>query len=96
VTASHLDSVVRGIIHKAGYGEYIEHRLGRGVGLDIAEAPDLKEGDDTVIQPGMTLSIEPAIYITGKWGIQIEDSVHVTESGYEYLTIAPEPELPVI
>ncbi len=96
VTASHLDATVRKMIHKAGYGQYIEHRLGRGVGLDIAERPDLKEGDNTVIQPGMTLAVEPAIYITGKWGIQIEDSVHVTESGFEYLTVAPEPELPVI
>jgi Xaa-Pro aminopeptidase len=49
-----------------------------------------------VIAPGMTLAVEPAIYITGKWGIQIEDSVHVTPTGYEYLTNAPEPELPVI
>ena len=56
----------------------------------------LKEGDDTVIQPGMTMAVEPAIYITGKWGIQIEDSVHVTENGFEYLTVAPEPELPII
>jgi Xaa-Pro dipeptidase len=96
VTASQLDAIVRKMIHKAGYGEYIEHRLGRGVGLDIAERPDLKEGDDTVIEPGMTLAVEPAIYITGKWGIQIEDSVHVTESGFEYLTVAPEPELPII
>ncbi len=96
VTASHLDAVVRNMIHNAGYGDYIEHRLGRGVGLDIAERPDLKEGDDTVIATGMTLAVEPAIYITGKWGIQIEDSVHVTESGFEYLTVAPEPELPVI
>jgi Xaa-Pro dipeptidase len=96
VTASHLDAIVRKMIHAAGYGQYIEHRLGRGVGLDIAERPDLKEGDDTVLEPGMTLAVEPAIYITGKWGIQIEDSVHVTPTGFEYLTVAPEPELPVI
>ena len=96
VKASDLDALVRKMIHKAGYGQYIEHRLGRGVGLDIAESPDLKEGDDTVLQPGMTLAVEPAAYITGKWGIQIEDSVHVTENGFEYLTHAPEPQLPVI
>jgi len=96
VKASHLDAIVRKIIHKAGYGQYIEHRLGRGVGLDIAERPDLKEGDDTILRPGMTMAVEPAIYITGKWGIQIEDSVCVTENGFEYLTVAPEPELPVI
>ncbi|MGE4247933.1 MAG: M24 family metallopeptidase [Parvibaculaceae bacterium] len=96
VKASYLDKIVREIIYDAGYGEHIEHRLGRGVGLDIAEAPDLKEGDDTALQPGMTLSVEPAIYITDKWGVQIEDSICVTETGYEYLTLANEPKLPII
>lgn len=96
VRASDLDRIVREMIYAAGYGQYIEHRLGRGVGLDIAESPDLKEGDDTIIEAGMTLSIEPAVYITGKWGIQIEDSVHVTPDGFEYLTEPAEPELPVI
>jgi len=96
VKASHLDRIVRGIISEAGYGEHIEHRLGRGVGLDIAEAPNLKEGDDTPLAAGMTLSVEPAVYITGEWGIQIEDSIVVTSTGFDYLTVAPEPELPVI
>ncbi|MBV6274277.1 Xaa-Pro peptidase family protein [Alcaligenaceae bacterium CGII-47] len=94
--ASDLDRMVREMIYDAGYGEHIEHRLGRGVGLDIAEAPDLKEGDDTLLQPGMTLAVEPAIYITNTWGIQLEDSICVTEDGFEYLTVAPEPELPII
>lgn len=96
VTGSYLDRIVREMICEAGYGDHIEHRLGRGVGLDIAEAPDLKEGDDTPLVAGMTLSVEPAIYITDKWGIQIEDSICVTETGFEYLTNAPEPTLPVI
>ena len=96
ITASYLDAIVRKVIYKAGFGQYIEHRLGRGVGLDIAERPDLKEGDDTVIEPGMTLAVEPAIYIGDKWGIQIEDSVHLTENGFEYLTVSPEPKLPII
>lgn len=94
--ASELDRLVRERICGAGYGEYIEHRLGRGVGLDIAEAPELKEGDNTLIEAGMTLSIEPAVYIPDKWGIQIEDSVHVTSSGWEYLTESAAPELPVV
>lgn len=96
VLASDLDRFVREMIYDAGYGEHIEHRLGRGVGLDIAEAPDLKEGDDTPLAAGMCLSIEPAIYITDKWGVQIEDSIVVTETGFEYLTVAPEPVLPII
>jgi Xaa-Pro aminopeptidase len=96
VTASHLDRLVRERIYAAGYGQYIEHRLGRGVGLDIGELPNLKEGDDTPLEPGMCLSIEPAVYITGKWGIQIEDSIHVTPDGFEFLTEPAPPELPII
>ncbi len=96
VTGSYLDRIVREHIHAAGYGQYIEHRLGRGVGLLYAESPDLKEGDDTVIEAGFCLSIEPAVYITGKWGIEIEDSVHVTPDGWEYLTEPAPPELPVV
>lgn len=94
VVASDLDALVRKRIEEAGYGSYIEHRLGRGVGLDIAEKPDLKEGDDTLLEVGMTLSIEPAVYIPGKWGIQIEDSVHVVADGCRYLTEQAPEELP--
>lgn len=96
VEASYLDRLVREQIYDAGYGIYIEHRLGRGVGLDIAEPPDLKEGDNTVLEAGMTLSIEPAVYIAGRWGIQIEDSIHVTRRGWEYLTEPAPPTLPVV
>jgi Xaa-Pro aminopeptidase len=96
VKGSELDRLVRERIHKAGYGQYIEHRLGRGVGVLYAEAPDLKEGDDTIIEAGFCLSVEPAIYMSGKWGIEIEDSVHVTEGGWEYLTEPAPPELPIV
>ncbi|MBV8449926.1 MAG: M24 family metallopeptidase, partial [Hyphomicrobiales bacterium] len=96
VKGSELDRLVRQRIDEAGYGQFIEHRLGRGVGVLYAEAPDLKEGDDTIIEKGFCLSIEPAVYMTGKWGIEIEDSVHVTKDGWEYLTEAAPAELPVV
>ena len=96
VKGSELDRIVRQRIDEAGYGQFIEHRLGRGVGVLYAEAPDLKEGDDTMIEKGFCLSIEPAVYMTGKWGIEIEDSVHVTKDGWEYLTEAAPAELPVV
>jgi Xaa-Pro dipeptidase len=96
VQGSHLDRLVRERIDAAGYGQYIEHRLGRGVGVLYAEAPDLKEGDDTIIEADFCLSIEPAVYISGKWGIEIEDSVHVTANGWEYLTEPAPPELPIV
>jgi Xaa-Pro aminopeptidase len=96
VKASDLDRLVRERVYSAGYGRYIEHRLGRGVGLDIGEPPDLKEGDDTPLEIGMCLSVEPAVYINDKWGIQIEDSVHVTRDGFEFLTEPAPPELPIV
>ena len=96
VKGSHLDRLVRHRISEAGYGQFIEHRLGRGVGVLYAEAPDLKEGDDTIIEAGFCLSIEPAVYMSGKWGIEIEDSVHVTSKGWEYLTEPAPPELPIV
>ena len=96
IKGSSLDRLVRKRIDAAGYGRYIEHRLGRGVGVLYAEAPDLKEGDDTVIEADFCLSIEPAVYMSGKWGIEIEDSVRVTASGWEYLTEPAPPELPIV
>jgi Xaa-Pro dipeptidase len=96
VAGSYLDRVVRERISQAGYGQYIEHRLGRGVGVLYAEAPDLKEGDDTILKAGFCLSIEPAVYISGKWGIEIEDSVHVTSEGWEYLTESAPAQLPIV
>jgi Xaa-Pro dipeptidase len=96
VAGSYLDRIVRERISQAGYGQYIEHRLGRGVGVLYAEAPDLKEGDDTVLKAGFCLSIEPAVYISGKWGIEIEDSVHVTPEGWEYLTEPAPAQLPIV
>jgi Xaa-Pro dipeptidase len=96
VKGSDLDRLVRKRIDGAGYGRYVEHRLGRGVGVLYAEAPDLKEGDDTIIEADFCLSIEPAVYMTGKWGIEIEDSVHVTPNGWEYLTEPAPPELPIV
>jgi Xaa-Pro dipeptidase len=96
VAGSHLDRIVRERISAAGYGQFIEHRLGRGVGLMYAESPDLKEGDDTIIEADFCLSIEPAVYMTGKWGIEIEDSIHVTRDGWEYLTEQAPRELPIV
>lgn len=89
VTASEVDAAARKVIEKAGYGEYFNHRLGHGIGMDVHEFPSIMDGNDMVIQEGMCFSVEPGIYIPGKVGVRIEDCGHVTKSGFEVFTKTP-------
>jgi Xaa-Pro aminopeptidase len=79
MTCEALDQVARGIITEAGYGEYFSHRLGHGIGLDTHEAPYIVEGNDTALQDGMSFSIEPGIYLPGKFGVRVEDCVAMVD-----------------
>jgi len=62
---------------------------GHGLGLEIHEAPRVAAGQKEVLQPGMVITIEPGVYMPGKWGVRIEDTVVVTETGSEILTPCP-------
>ncbi len=89
VAAASIDAVARGMIAGAGYGEFFIHRTGHGIGTDVHEHPYIVEGNETVLEPGMTFSIEPGIYLPGRFGMRIEDIVAVTPDGVERLNTSP-------
>ena len=87
ITGAELDAVVRDYITSRGYGENYVHGLGHGIGLEIHEMPNInKRGQNVILQPGMTFTVEPGIYIPGKGGVRIEDTVVLTDAGAKVLT----------
>ena len=88
-TGAEIDKVARDIIEEAGYGANFGHGLGHSVGLEIHENPRLSRKDETVLKPGMVVTVEPGIYIPDWGGIRIEDIVVVTDDGCQILTESP-------
>lgn len=89
VTGRALDAVARDYIAAQGYGACFGHSLGHGFGLEIHEEPRASTRSETVFEPGMTITIEPGIYVEGLCGVRIEDCCVVTEDGYIDLVSSP-------
>jgi Xaa-Pro aminopeptidase len=86
--AEDVDAVTRSVIEDAGYGDYFIHRTGHGIGIDEHEEPYIVEGNQIPLVAGNTFSIEPGIYLPGRFGMRIEDIVVVTSHGPEPLNVA--------
>lgn len=89
VACEAVDAAARAVIEEAGYGPgytYFTHRVGHGMGMDGHEWPYLVKGNTLPLQPGMTFSDEPGIYIRGEFGVRLEDDMVITETGAELFT----------
>lgn len=84
--ARDVDLAARSSLEEAGYGLYFIHRTGHGLGLEVHEPPWITSESETLLEPGMVFSVEPGVYIPGKFGVRIEDIVAVTQGECRCLT----------
>lgn len=89
MTGSEADALTRDIITKYGYGDHFGHGTGHGLGMEIHEEPRLSKLSDTILTPGMTVTVEPGIYVPGFGGVRIEDDIVITDTGIKILTSSP-------
>ncbi|MDD5596012.1 MAG: M24 family metallopeptidase, partial [Candidatus Omnitrophica bacterium] len=81
-----IDVAARSFIAEKGFAQAFSHSLGHGVGLEIHEAPGISAKDENILRQGMVFTVEPGIYLPGKFGIRIEDMVIVTRKGVDLIS----------
>ncbi|MDP7421521.1 MAG: Xaa-Pro peptidase family protein [bacterium] len=84
-----VDLAAREVVREAGYSRYFLHRTGHSMGLGIHETPFFAPTDETILEPGMIMTVEPGIYVPGLGGFRHSDTILVTETGFEFLTTTP-------
>ncbi|WAA10447.1 M24 family metallopeptidase [Fervidibacillus albus] len=86
MTGKEADAITRDYITEKGFGEYFGHSTGHGIGLEVHEGPALSLKSETILEPGMVVTVEPGIYVPNLGGVRIEDDLFITENGNERLT----------
>jgi Xaa-Pro aminopeptidase len=89
VTGVEADAAARDVIVEAGFGEYFGHGIGHGVGLHVHEKPGASRLSEDTFEAGMSLTVEPGIYLPGEFGVRIEDLVIIGQDGIEILSNTP-------
>ena len=89
VAAKTVDKAARDVISDAGYGEFFVHRTGHGLGVEVHEEPFISASSETILEEGMVFSIEPGVYLPGRFGIRLEDIVILRADGPEILSELP-------